>query len=80
MLLAGLGKTVKSGIGSKEIIRTGLTITWAADTDLPSTFTADITIGSDNIKRTFQNTSGGGSNGTAYRDQIKGWLIDHGCQ
>ena len=52
----------------------------SADTNLPSTFTADITIGSDNIKRTFQNTTGGGSNGTAYKDQIRSWLIEHGCQ
>lgn len=69
-----------SALGSGSVLYKVQVAYPSADTNLPSTFTADITIGSDNIKRTFQNTSGGGGNGTAYKDQIKSWLIEHGCQ
>ena len=51
-----------------------------ADTNLPSAFTVEITIGNDKIKRTFQNTTYGGRNGTDFKNQIRGWLIEHGCQ
>ncbi|MBZ9752252.1 DNA/RNA non-specific endonuclease [Deinococcus sp. HMF7604] len=50
-----------------------------SSTNTPSTWTIEMTIGSDTFTRTFNNAAGGGPNGTAYRQQAVSWLIGKGC-
>ncbi len=48
-------------------------------TNTPSTFTLNISVNTASISETFENTDGGGLDGTIKRERVVTWLIAQGC-